>query len=876
MEPKYLELLHSYIDSGYSTNQAAEKLYYDGEYEGSLNDLYSEANAYHDLKKKEQNEFLQDTSDAGALIGERTAGLELTSGLDDTSLDVFSQQKTPEVEQGPVTQANDLASVGAEYQKRLEDETKAAVKDILMNDAGIAAQFRDIDKTEGKSDAWKQDKKYSLIGDQLHSRTKDLQVGYAEELRGRLGEDVDFEDYADGLWKNFGLTIPLDGDQRYNEWSGGGFLGAIGDAVVRAGASTVDWASGALALGAAALQDPRITEAEGGFGSAVMKFDQKLDDAAQYARDNWAMHYEDSIGEAFAQGHVGEIIMRGTGGLADSAPYMLGALTPVGMVAQGVNATANTYIDSKREDLNRAEQGLDTLFDESPSGEVARAAYSVIDGTLTGVSGGVQARVSKRALEVFKPKNAHVLGLGMREWFKAQGIDLTLEEVTEITQTSNEMAWQQFAGNADYTMDEYGKAVAETALQTLATTGSPVVIGGVAKGARAGYEALKGNSSLITAPQAALNSPAERVKAVDDGGTSETVQNLNTPMDVEGMVSGYEKAKRQDEQTRGAFYQMLAVRHPKAMDSLKSIDIALAKSVNNYRFLKDQEGAETAVQAEERRIADIVRQREALLRPFEGESTSLSSTETRQVEDGRIARSVEALDNDVTLLRDNLESQEEALGTESAFEIHEGALQDAQERLGDAKRKQAEARRLLGELGQARQAAEDARQGAATEAADLAGSDQALEAERKAEEDLRALLGLSPVVDQQVEVEQAPRYDAAKQLEAHNADPESKGSSFTPDGRNLLGQPKFTVSIFPERSKIIEGDVTEQALIDYKEENKDLLDENADVLAIGTWFDSESNQTYLDVSVALDRDNAIQLGREYNQKAVLTCKTRLK
>ena len=868
MEPKYLELLHSYIDSGYSTNQAAEKLYYDGEYEGSLNDLYSEANAYHDLKKKEQNEFLQDTSDAGALIGERTAGLELTSGLDDTSLDVFSQQKTPEVEQGPVTQANDLASVGAEYQKRLEDETKAAVKDILMNDAGIAAQFRDIDKTEGKSDAWKQDKKYSLIGDQLHSRTKDLQVGYAEELRGRLGEDVDFEDYADGLWKNFGLTIPLDGDQRYNEWSGGGFLGAIGDAVVRAGASTVDWASGALALGAAALQDPRITEAEGGFGSAVMKFDQKLDDAAQYARDNWAMHYEDSIGEAFAQGHVGEIIMRGTGGLADSAPYMLGALTPVGMVAQGVNATANTYIDSKREDLNRAEQGLDTLFDESPSGEVARAAYSVIDGTLTGVSGGVQARVSKRALEVFKPKNAHVLGLGMREWFKAQGIDLTLEEVTEITQTSNEMAWQQFAGNADYTMDEYGKAVAETALQTLATTGSPVVIGGVAKGARAGYEALKGNSSLITAPQAALNSPAERVKAVDDGGTSETVQNLNTPMDVEGMVSGYEKAKRQDEQTRGAFYQMLAVRHPKAMDSLKSIDIALAKSVNNYRFLKDQEGAETAVQAEEKRIADIVRQREALLRPFEGESTSLSSTETRQVEDGRIARSVEALDNDVTLLRDNLESQEEALGTESAFEIHEGALQDAQERLGDAKRKQAEARRLLGELGQARQAAEDARQGAATEAADLAGSDQALEAERKAEEDLRALLGLSPVVDQQVEVEQAPRYDAAKQLEAHNADPESKGSSFTPDGRNLLGQPKFTVSIFPERSKIIEGDVTEQALIDYKEENKDLLDENADVLAIGTWFDSESNQTYLDVSVALDRDNAIQLGREYNQKAV--------
>ena len=188
-----------------------------------------------------------------------------------------------------------------------------------------------------------------------------------------------------------------------------------------------------------------------------------------------------------------------------------------------------------------AEQGLDTIFDDSISGEVARAAYSVIDGTLTGASGGIQARVSKRALDVFKPKNATTLALGMREWFGKQGIDLFLEEATEIIQMSSEMAWQKFAGNADYTMDDYAKAFVETSLQTLATTGSPVVIGGAGKGIRAGYEALKGNSSLITAPQAALNSPAERVKAVDDGGTSETVQNLNTPMDVEGMVSGYEK-----------------------------------------------------------------------------------------------------------------------------------------------------------------------------------------------------------------------------------------------------------------------------------------------------------------------------------------------
>ena len=52
MEPKYLELLYSYIDNGYSVNQAADKLYYGGEYDGDLNALYAEGTAYLDEVKK--------------------------------------------------------------------------------------------------------------------------------------------------------------------------------------------------------------------------------------------------------------------------------------------------------------------------------------------------------------------------------------------------------------------------------------------------------------------------------------------------------------------------------------------------------------------------------------------------------------------------------------------------------------------------------------------------------------------------------------------------------------------------------------------------------------------------------------------------------
>lgn len=125
--------------------------------------------------------------------------------------------------------------------------------------------------------------------------------------------------------------------------------------------------------------------------------------------------------------------------------------------------------------------------------------------------------------------------------------------------------------------------------------------------------------------------------------------------------------------------------------------------------------------------------------------------------------------------------------------------------------------------------------------------------------------------ESKTESEEKVGYDVSEQLKSHN---DNEGSTFTLDGKNRSGEKGVSsVSIFPERSKIIDGEITEQDISEFKEANKDLLEGNEDVLAIGTWFDKKSGKTYLDVSAVTDTDSAIKLGEQYNQKAVFNLET---
>lgn len=81
------------------------------------------------------------------------------------------------------------------------------------------------------------------------------------------------------------------------------------------------------------------------------------------------------------------------------------------------------------------------------------------------------------------------------------------------------------------------------------------------------------------------------------------------------------------------------------------------------------------------------------------------------------------------------------------------------------------------------------------------------------------------------------------------------------------GEPFTSVSLFPERSELIEGDVNVLEILKYVRANSDLLTKKNN--ALGGWYDTEDKKLWLDiVTLVKDQEKAIELGKEFNQKAV--------
>lgn len=107
--------------------------------------------------------------------------------------------------------------------------------------------------------------------------------------------------------------------------------------------------------------------------------------------------------------------------------------------------------------------------------------------------------------------------------------------------------------------------------------------------------------------------------------------------------------------------------------------------------------------------------------------------------------------------------------------------------------------------------------------------------------------------------------DVDKQTKSHT---ENGGSTFTMDGKNQAGAKGMaSVATFPERSVTLQGELTSDALNDYIELNRDLLEGNSNY-EVGTWYDSETGVTWLDIITVTDVEEAKRLGVEHNQIAI--------
>lgn len=113
--------------------------------------------------------------------------------------------------------------------------------------------------------------------------------------------------------------------------------------------------------------------------------------------------------------------------------------------------------------------------------------------------------------------------------------------------------------------------------------------------------------------------------------------------------------------------------------------------------------------------------------------------------------------------------------------------------------------------------------------------------------------------------------DAVEQiLELHA---EYDGSTFNMYFGDLGGKELYAVSLYPDLGIVLEGkEIPPEVLRRFILDNRDLLEDPR--VSIGTWYDSESGMTYLDISATLpDEQRAIELGREYNQIAIFNLST---
>ncbi len=94
------------------------------------------------------------------------------------------------------------------------------------------------------------------------------------------------------------------------------------------------------------------------------------------------------------------------------------------------------------------------------------------------------------------------------------------------------------------------------------------------------------------------------------------------------------------------------------------------------------------------------------------------------------------------------------------------------------------------------------------------------------------------------------------------------GTTYSLRWGDLSNVALYVVSLYPDLGLILPGKRMDEAILSqFIQENRELLADPRCV--VGTWFNPEDGNTYLDVSAVFsDRDVAIQLAKLYNQIAI--------
>lgn len=97
-------------------------------------------------------------------------------------------------------------------------------------------------------------------------------------------------------------------------------------------------------------------------------------------------------------------------------------------------------------------------------------------------------------------------------------------------------------------------------------------------------------------------------------------------------------------------------------------------------------------------------------------------------------------------------------------------------------------------------------------------------------------------------------------------------STYIKSGQDAAGTNAYAVSTFKQRELVVPGSLNQATVAAYIRANDDLL--ASDTYMLGTWYDADTNRSYLDVSQTTpDMRSALNLARENDQFAIFDLRT---
>ena len=454
------------------------------------------------------------------------------------------------------------------------------------------------------------------------------------------------QELSDYYMMNHGLDLQLDNDDRYQE----DFF--LNDTVSSLGAGLIDFVSG--------ISTPMTAYGPGAIAGAIQgmnpnEYRQYLYDqthsVANEIRDARTKYSEESSGmtQAFQNGHIYSGTRQLASGVAEATPQVAAAVAlgatgvgaPVSMGLLGTAGASSYFHQTEYEDNQLIAEGR---ADEVQYDTVLkRAGASLIMGTsdalMTGILGGL-GKVARGASSEASKEIA-------RGMFKQLGISATEGAIEEAGAEIAIIAYDAALGKP-ITKDELIKRVIDAGSIGffMPAAGAPM-------------------ASILNRSSAALNSRSEKLKTIQEADP--------------------ETGKKEDKIQTKAFFQMLAVRHPKSMARINQIDLEVESLVNTIKqkrksvqivgkrvtkvdldAITQETGVEksidTKVQEEikvlENKLKELESERNTIKSQYANEDLTLTDSETKIVRRDFVNEKINSLKNEVAAANEEISKME--------------------------------------------------------------------------------------------------------------------------------------------------------------------------------------------------------------------------